>query len=224
MGFRGSVTPSADTLDTGGVNQRIVIGSDGRLLLYPDDYQDPAFPFAPGELSASVAVDGSGNTTVSTLLAAPPDPVSGFQAQLILGWTYAAIQGPNLLALNVSEVTVPKPIKSGDAAQFTDGGWVALTLGTGVTAGTRGVRHRLLNGVCYFNIGALSNGWAANQLVATLPAGARPAASTSLVAAYAGFGQYTELLIGTDGTIKATNASSAGTGVGLTASGSFPLG
>lgn len=229
MGFRDPVSPAADTLDTGGTAQRVVIGEDGRVLLYPDDYQDPAFPFLPGELSAAAVVDGLGVTTVSATLASPPDPDSGFQAALVLGWQRSTLQTTQLLDLNAAEVLVPAPRANGDAAQHNDTGWADLPIiGGGVTHGGRRIRYRRLNGVVFLNVGALSNGWVANQHVGTLPSvpsglGFRPAASTSLDGAYPGLGQFTEVTVDTGGVIRVTGASGAGTAVGLTFSGSFPV-
>ena len=106
----------------------------------------------------------------------------------------------------------------------SDTGWLNLTPAVGTTAGTRGEKYRIVQGVCYFSIGAIdSNGWTAGQIVTTFPAGARPAQTIGFTALYGG-PEIVQVDLATSGQLTVLTNSTATTNVGLVLSGAFPVG
>lgn len=133
-----------------------------------------------------------------------PGEVSGLTARTILVCTTTT--RPSHAAGRVIFETDTSTVKVSNGTAWInllsqDTGWTNITPATNWTAGTRGSRYRIVNGICYLQIQQVSSAaWANSAVVATLPVAARPATALAPTATvYGNIG--TIITINTDGTI-----------------------
>lgn len=150
-------------------------------------------------------------------------------AQLAAVGASAATNGALVRRDAAGRAQFVSPSVSADAAtkgyvdgKFSDTGWTNLTLNAaaGFSVSTEGARYRVKNGICYFQIHAVKSGsFVGNDLLVTMPSGARPAFTHWPQGDWAGASA--ECKVSSNGEIRVTH--SAPTSAGVVVSASYPI-